>query len=298
MKKFFISAAVILATLSAGAQVFNVVSIDKVNTNVTIDKPVISPDGSFVFATGDAINGISRINVANGEAQTIVSGSGLYGVKVSADGSQIVYNEPSFKNKLRYVSLKSLDVNTLKANTIVKASRHLNSGVALQGNTVTAIADGKVKSRALAGQETAAKAVASIDYGHLVVTVDGKSTVIDPQGRGSYLWPSVSPDGTKVLYWATGHGAFVCDLDGSNAKSLGAIRAAVWAGNDAIVGMHDQDNGEEITSSEIVAADLNGHRQTLTDNSMIALYPSATADGSKVAFATIDGSLYVINLNR
>jgi hypothetical protein len=298
MKRFFISTAVILAALSSGAQVFDVVSIDKVNTPLFVDRPVISPDGSSVFVTGEDINGIYSVDIASGDSKSLVSGSGLYGVRVSDDGSQIVYNEPSVKNKLRYVSLKSLDVKTLKTNTVVKATRRLNAGVAFAGNTVAAIADGKVKTRTSVGKKTTPRAIASIDYGHLMVTVDGVSTAIDPQGRGSYLWPSISPDGTKVLYWATGYGAFVCDLDGSNAVSLGTIRAAVWAGNNAVVGMYDRDNGNEIVASEIVAADLDGNRQTLTDSSMIALYPSALADGSKVAFATLDGALYVITINR
>lgn len=48
--------------------------------------------------------------------------------------------------------------------------------------------------------------------------------------------------------------------------------------------------------SAIVAADLRGTLQTLTDESIIGLNPTVSADGSRIAFATAAGELYVINL--
>ena len=50
-----------------------------------------------------------------------------------------------------------------------------------------------------------------------------------------------------------------------------------------------------MTSSSIVAATLYGVRQTLTDNSVIAMYPYT--NGEKIAFSTANGEAYVININ-
>lgn len=59
--------------------------------------------------------------------------------------------------------------------------------------------------------------------------------------------------------------------------------------------MNDKDNGEVVTSSSIVAATLYGVRQTLTDSSVIAMYPYT--NGEKIAFSTANGEAYVININ-
>ena len=42
--------------------------------------------------------------------------------------------------------------------------------------------------------------IAPASAAEIGVTVDGKTTTIDPQGRGSYLWPALSPDGTWLYF--------------------------------------------------------------------------------------------------
>ncbi len=79
-------------------------------------------------------------------------------------------------------------------------------------------------------------------------------------------------------------------------RPLGYLHGARWINNDAVVGFEDYDDGSVVTASSIVASDLQGTRQTLTDDSVIALNPTVSADGSRIAFATAAGELYVINL--
>ena len=169
------------------------------------------------------------------------------------------------------------------------------AGAAVSNREVKAVNDGKVTKKAINknADATTERPVVAIRYGHL--TVNGNA--IDPQGKASYLWPSLSPDGTKVVYWCVGKGCFVSDLNGKNVQPVGAIRAAVWAGNDALVGMQPKDNGEYVTESKIVAYDLKtGERQVLTSDDMIAVYPSATA--TRVSFTDPDGNLYYMDINK
>ena len=93
-----------------------------------------------------------------------------------------------------------------------------------------------------------------------------------------------------------GRGCYVCDLKGNIVAELGKLHAARWLDNNTIVAMNDTDNGVVITSSAIVAASLDGKRQTLTDASMKAMYPYASADGKKVVFTTDEGETYMINI--
>ena len=295
MKKFFISAVAVLAVLSLNAKVFTVGQVQQVNLNgSTVDKPVISADGSFVVAQGKG--GLQKIDLASGQMQLVAQGNDLYHASISPDGKTVVYTRPSFdKNHLRYTAMEAVNVDNGNVQTIVKASRNMAAGASVSNRGVAAINNGKVAKKTVnkVAQASTERPVVAINRGHLMVG----DKAIDPQGKGSYLWPSLSPDGTKIVYWCVNKGCFVCDLDGSNAKSVGGIRAAVWAGNDALIGMVSEDNGEYVTASKLVAADLaTGEKQDLTSADVIALFPTATAN--RVSFVDEVGNLYVMDINK
>ena len=296
MKKLFITAAAMMAFAVCGAQLVTVESVQRVG-NALGEKAVISPDGQFVVT--NTMTSLKRVNVSDGTEKVIANGEGLYNYAVSSDGATVVYSRPQFKkNHLRYVSLESVDATGSAPKVLVKASRKLGSGYSLSNGSLNAVENGKLRTKALGAAKATAAPVASINYGHLDVTVNGKTTTIDPQGRGSYIWPSISPDGTRVCYWLIGGGCFTCNLDGSDVKSHGALRAATWAGDNMLVGMDEvEGDSQKVASCSIVALDVNTNRtQKLTDDTVIATYPSASADGSRIAFTTPAGEIYVINV--
>lgn len=299
MKKSFILATAIFAALSMNARVFNVGTMTRVD-GAFVDKPVISADGSFVVGQNNVKGGIQKIDLSNGEQTTIVEGQGLYNLALSPDGNTVAFTRPTFNDQhLRFNSVEAADMTTGNVQTVVKASRDLSSGLTVTNEGVSAVNKGRQSVKGLKGKAKSAPVVA-INYGHLTLTVDGRTTILDPQGKGSYLWPSISPDGTKIVYWLVYRGCFVCDLDGSNPRQMGGIRAAVWAGNDAVIGVEsvEGENMEPIASS-LVAVDINtNERQTLTDETVLAEYPSVNADATRVAFADIDGQLYILDINK
>ena len=139
----------------------------------------------------------------------------------------------------------------------------------------------------------------SINNRQLMITRNGRTKLFSPNGKdNSYLWPSVSPDGTKVLYYVCGLGAYVCNIDGSNIKKIGTMRAPQWYNNDIVVGMNDQDDGEVIYASTIVAANLKGETQTLTDRKHIAMYPKVSPATGKIVFSTPEGEVYIIHVTQ
>ena len=60
--------------------------------------------------------------------------------------------------------------------------------------------------------------------------------------------------------------------------------------------MKDTDDGHTITASAIVAKTLQGKTQTLTDASVIAMYPYASSESKKIVFSTLDGEAFIINV--
>ncbi len=259
--------------------------------------PTISPDGSFVVISDAGTDALTKVNIADGATQLITTNGNGHDVTISADGSRVVFRQNTIDRRhLRRTALKSVEVATGLETEIVAPTRRLNTGIAMAGNSVTAVENGRVRARSLDGSRAQQTAVVSINYGHLDYTVNGRTVTLDPQGRGSYLWPALSPDGTKVVYYLAGRGCFVCDVDGTNIRRLGMLRGAKWLNNEIVVGMNDVDNGEFVTSSSIIASDLQGQRQTLTADDTIAMYPSASADGKNIAYVTPEGRVFIINL--
>ena len=287
-------------SISGFAQILNVGSITKVNVpeNQATKVAAVSAQGNYVLLTTDINKGLTRFDLSTGEATVLSDALGAgYDVKVSQDGQNVVYREKSFtKNHLSQTALQSRDLLSGEVKTLVKPTRNLE-GVSMDGNTVTMVNNGKKSVKAVAGKAQKQEATLSIKNRDLMITRDGKTTVFSPNGAAAnYLWPSVSPDGTKALYYVVSKGAFVCNIDGTNVTRLGNFRAPKWMGNDVVIGMHDQDNGEVVTSSEIVAANLNGQIQTLTDDSVIAMYPQVSEN--VIAFSTPEGEVYIINVNK
>ena len=108
--------------------------------------------------------------------------------------------------------------------------------------------------------------------------------------------PSFSPDGKKVCYYIGGLGCFVCDINGKNVKSMGNLLAPQWYDNSTLVGFNSTDDGHTATSGCIVAQSISGARQVLTQDTMIAIFPYASAEGKKIAFSDINGATYIINI--
>ena len=284
--------------MSAMGQVLNVTSIEKVNLPDKAAVAAISPQGDYLLLTSATNQGLTKMDLNTNQCQVLSTApSAGHNVKISPDGQTVVYREGSFNNKhLRLSSLKSVNLVTGSSQVLVKPTRDLQ-GYAASASTVGAVNKGKFSKKAIGNAKAQNLPVLSIDKGKLMVTVDGKTRNLSPNGNDfSYLWPSLSPDGTKVLYYLAAHGTYVCDLDGSNARKVGKMRAPVWYDDNTIVGMMDLDDGEFIYASTIVAATLDGVTQTLTGDETIAMYPHA-ANG-KIAFSTPAGEAYIIQVTK
>ena len=285
-------------SMSAMGQVLNVTSIEKVNLPEQAAVAAISPQGDYLLLTSATNQGLAKYDLASHQIQVLSTApSAGHNVKISPDGQTVVFREGSFNDKhLRLSSLKSVNLTTGVSQELVKPTRDLQ-GYAVDATTAVAVNKGKYSKKAIGTAKAQKVPVLSIDKGKLMITINGKTRNLSPNGNQfSYLWPSLSPDGTKVLYYLAAHGAYVCDLDGSNARKVGQMRAPVWYDDNTIVGMMDKDDGEFIYASTIVATTLDGATQTLTDDATIAMYPHAAA--GMIAFSTPAGEAYIINVTK
>ena len=301
MKHLLLTIALCLP-IAVSAQVLSVKSVEKVPIPVDADNAVaaISPGGDYILLTTSTHRGLKKFDLATGETTTLTEAEGAgYGTTVTADGKTIVYRETSFTPQhLKMTALKSISTVTGAKRELAPAQRMLQ-GYRLDGNAAAVISKGKMRVRSLNGAKiVATPPTLSLTQNHqMQLTRNGKTTLLAPNGKNvRYIWPSLSPDGTKVLYYVSGVGCFVCDLNGNNVKPMGQLRAAKWYDNTTIVGMNDQDNGEYVTSSSIIAKTLSGAEQKLTSDEIIAQYPQVSPSSRKIAFETPAGEAYIINL--
>jgi Tol biopolymer transport system component len=278
MKKILLLAIAFVATM-ASAQVLNVASVEKLDIPANSDSKIagISPDGAYVLITTQSNAGLQQFDLATSTLTTITSAVGAgYNVEISADSKEIIYREVTYTaDKSRMTALVRHNVQTADKSTLVSSTRNMH-----QARVRRAIAP-----------------TLSIQNGELVITIGTVAKILSPNGQGrSYLWPSLSPDGSKILYHLAGNGTWVCNLDGSNPQRIGNFRAPQWYNNNIVVGMNDQDNGHYVTSSEIVVYTLAGEQQVLTNGAIMAMYPYASADGKKIVCSTPNGEAYLINI--
>ena len=293
------------ATLTVGgwAQVFNVASLVPVALPPDVGNKVvaISGQGDFLLLTADDNSGLTKLDLNTGKAQNITRAAGAgYDARVSPDGKRVVYRENSFTSgHLRMVSLRSINLASGQSRELVAPTRNLQ-GVGINNQAALPVTRGQVTAKGFEGKVSDKNGVVlSINNRQLMISRNGKTRNLSPNGKEkSYLWPSLSPDGTKILYYVGAEGAFVCNLDGSNVKSLGMMRAPQWWDDATVVGMYDQDDGEFVYASRIVATNLKGDKQSLTPDSLIAMYPKVSAQAGKIAFSTPDGKAYIINVTK
>lgn len=300
MKKVLLALA-LCVSFSGMAQLVNVTSIDKVNIpeNAANKVAAISPQGDYILLTTDYNCGLTKLDLATGATQVITQAQGAgHDAQISADGTTVVYRERSANKKhLQMKGVKTKNLLTGAEQQLVKPTRDLE-GVAIDGNTAVAVNGGKIAKKAIAAGKAQVNApVLSTKNYVMHISQGGKTRVLAPKGTSyRYIWASLSPDASKVLFVCSGNGAYVCNLDGSGLISLGNYRAPKWMGNDMVVAMDCKDNGEVFTSSEVVVLDLSGGKQVLTGDDVIAMYP-LPADG-KIAFSTPTGEAYVINFSK
>ena len=277
MKKTMLFVAACLMSLAASAQVLEVVSMQQLPIAAQADMKVagVSPAGDYVLLTSGSNKGLQCYDMANQTLTTITEADGAgYNVQVGQDGKEVVYRETSFdRNNLRQNKIIRMNMSNQRQNVVARGQRDMKLMATSDNLTTVAIADRKI-----------------------VLKHNGLSTTLAPNGMNeSYLWPSVSPDGKKICYYVAGKGCFVANIDGSNPQFIARdCRAAKWYNNNTIVAMADEDDGHFTTASAIVAYSLNGQKQVLTSNKMIAMYPY-TAE-NMIVFSTLKGETYMLNI--
>ena len=282
MKKLFLYALFLLSVMSLSSQT---ITIEKSYRLLDKDQkglhPVFNTSGNLLAFTTEGYQGLDVYDFSNQSILKISDEQGVGFDPVFSDDGKLLYKNTVYKNRLRHEGLKSYD---------------------LQENTVEELLEPQRNLKPVRNYSASAKATAPLvwsDGRNLNIEQDGKTEILNPiENANGYIWASLSPDGKMILFHAVAVGTFVSDLKGNIIASLGHLNAPAWYNNELVVGMQNKDDGYNITESIVLIKNLAGNlTKQLSEPDHIAMYPTASAVVGKVAYNTLEGDIYVLELN-
>lgn len=280
--------------------------IDKSQANCYF--PKLSPDGSKLFFTTSNFKGLWYYDFGTKNIVEVTSDNGAgYEYSFSKDGRSVFYRLNNLNDRGLRVSQSIIkrDLNSFTSQVIASGAELstpkvlINSNVAFTSDYKITVKSSDPLLQKSSPSDIGTEAFACIEHQKITLYKNGNKKILAPLGEGNYIWPSVSPDGTKLLFTLAGRGTYISDLEGNILVSLGYADAPKWSpDNNWVMYMVDRDNGLEVTSSDIYASSSDGKlKYQLTDTKDIhEMYPEWSSDIKKAAFHSEDGSLYIIEL--
>lgn len=294
--KVIFTTLLLSATVVMHGQLVEVKSKEKLSLSESAYYPVINEDGQKILFTSQNHKGLKIYDVPTQAKSTISEDSGAGYKPVFAENSEeIYYRTNSFVNGRKYSSLKKRNLKQATSEEVVPMTRGLKSPMALKQGV--AIASDKSVLRT--AKETTP--YVSIEDNKIALYQGSNRTELQPCGSDvmGYIRPSISPDGTKLLFHCVGKGTFVSDLKGNVLYSLGSINAPIWYTDNYVVGMLDESaDGHDFTASKILISSVDGKfKQDLTTSQEFAMYPTASPETNKIVYNTLSGDIYVLTID-
>jgi Tol biopolymer transport system component len=215
------------------------------------------------------------------------------------DGRRIIFRVDEYIKMRKYSALAIQTIGDKKIEYLSEKMRFLSPALSLYGNRVAAVADKEVRTFTIDKKESAQSVglqepATYIEDQKIALVKDGEKAILAPFGDGNYIWSSLSPDKTRLLFTFAGSGTFIADLSGSIISELGIARAPKWSPDGKwVVYMVDEDDGHVITASDIWVASSDGQKKfQLTKTTDIKeMYPAWSPSMDKIAFDTVDGRI-------
>ena len=242
MKRIYlVMALVCLWALGSGA-----VGVKQGSAQTLVDScgffPQISPDGQWLLYSPTEGTSLMLKNLTTGTVQTVANeGYPGFDAILGQDGKVYYVTQQRKKNGLLYRTGHCYDPATGKDQVVLKPQHgrvqplHAARGVVINGER-------QVYRNA---KQVGAYCYTRVDMLYLVDEAGNTRALQPVQDSNGYLWASMSPDGTKVLFEAASRGLFVCDLNGEYITELGEFLMPCWYNNDYIIAMNGA-NGSRV----------------------------------------------------
>ena len=201
--------------------------------------PQVSADGQWLLYSPTEGTSLMLKNLVTGSVTTVATtGYPGFDAIIGSDGKVYYVTQQRKKNGLLYRTGHCYDPSTGKDQVVLKAQHgrvqplQATRGVVINGERQVYRSVGQVGAYCY----TRGDELYLVDEG-------GSTRVLQPvQESNGYLWASLSPDGTRIMFEAASKGLYVCDLNGQVIADLGEFLMPGWYNNDYIVAMSNAGN--------------------------------------------------------
>jgi len=276
IKKLLFSALLLFSVMSISSQTI------KIEKSALLDQkgfhPILNVSGNLLAFSSENYKGLNLYDFSNKSTLKVSDEPGAGFQPAFSDDGKILYKNTVYRSNLKYEGLKSYDLQRKTIKVELEPQRNLKPAQKYGNKTATLVwSDGR----------------------NLNIDRNGETKILNPiENANGYIWASLSPNGQMILFNAVAVGTFVTDLKGNIIASLGYLNAPVWYDNEFVVGMQDKDDGNDVTESKVILKNLAGTvAKQLSDSGQIAMYPTASSVAKKVAYNTIEGNIYVLELD-
>ena len=216
--------------------------------------PQLSPDGQWVLYSPTDAASLMLKNLTTGAVTTVASkGYPGFDAMFGPDGKVYYVTQERKGKKLVYRTGRCYDPATGSDQVVLKA-QHGRVQVLPAARGVVINGERQVYQSA---SGVGAYAYTRGDQLYLVDETGVTRSLQPVKDSDGYLWASLSPDGTRVLFEAAGRGLFVCDLNGRIVAELGEFMMPGWYNNDYIIAMSNAGN-PRINGSRIWLLSVDG----------------------------------------
>ena len=253
---------------AANSQNIKIRKLKKIDVKENAYFPSFSNNKNEILYTGANYTGLSLYNTRSKKVLQISEARNAGAQRIIKD-DKIIFKQNIVINGKKTSEYKSFDYSNKQVSTIKDIS-----SIEYQEQDIPRI---KINGKQI-----------DIQYN------SSKKESLAPLGDCYYLWASISPDGSKILFTATTHGTYVTDLKGNILHEFKNLNAPSWINDNWVVGMDDIDDGERILTSEIISVYLPDNKiiKLTEKENIIAMYPKFSKSGDRIAFNTPDGFIY------
>lgn len=258
--------------------------------------PVLSADGSKLLFTANDSKGLKLYDF-NDDVVTVITDAERAGFSPQiTDDGLVYYVKQNAGDVVKYRTAVCYNIADKSSKVLVENARNISVPVLLNGGAMMRTSEGTVSTVKSTKKQGLA---VYTDGSKIMINRNGKETAYSPvESYAGYFWASLSPDKSKVAFFAAGKGIVVMDLNGKVLAQLGNYEMPNWISDNYIVAQNAKDDGHQFTSSQIMLLKSDGSwKKELTSKTSMTMQPTASSAAQRIVYSTIDGNLFMMELS-